>query len=114
MSLRVVAETLAGLLPGSVVNFVDEATGPLVKEAVDELPERGILLLENLRFDKREKEGSEELAKEIVEATGATLFVQDGFAVTHRAHASTVAVAKLLPAVAGLLLEKEVTMLRGL
>lgn len=113
LSLRIVAETLAGLLPGTAVNFVDEVTGPEVKAAVEELPERGILLLENLRFDPREKEGSEELAREIVENTGATLFVQDGFAVTHRAHASTVAVARLLPAVAGLLLEKEVTMLRG-
>lgn len=112
LSLRVVAETLAGLLPGTAVNFVDEVTGPEVKAAVEELPEGGILLLENLRFDPREKEGSEELARELVEDTGATLFVQDGFAVTHRAHASTVAVAKLLPAVAGLLLEKEVTMLR--
>lgn len=114
LSLRVVAETLAaGLLPGKVVNFVDEVTGPEVKAAVEDLPEGGILLLENLRFDPREKAGSEELAREIVEDTRATLFVQDGFAVTHRAHASTVAVARLLPAVAGLLLEKEVTMLTG-
>lgn len=112
LSLRVVAETLAGLLPGSAVNFVDEVSGSEVKVAVEDLPERGILLLENLRFDAREKENSEEFAREIVESTGATLFVQDGFAVTHRAHASTTAVAKLLPAVAGLLVEKEVTTLK--
>lgn len=113
LSLRIVAETLAGLLPGKTVNFVDAVTGPEVAAAAEELPDGGILLLENLRFDPREQQGSEELAQELVDSTGATLFVQDGFAVTHRAHASTVAVAKLLPAVAGLLLEKEVTMLTG-
>lgn len=112
LSLKVVAETLAGLLLGTVVNFVDEATGPEVAAAVEDLPDGGILLLENLRFHPGEKEGSEDFAREIVESTGATLFVQDGFAVTHRAHASTVAVARLLPAVAGLLLEREVVMLR--
>ena len=51
---------------------------------------------------------NEEFAKEIVESTHATLFVQDGFAVVHRAHASTDAITRELPSVAGLLLEKEV------
>ena len=54
---------------------------------------------------------SPEFAKEIVDATHADLFVQDGFAVVHRAHASTDAITKELPSVAGLLLEKEVTSL---
>ena len=76
------------------------------------MPKGGVLLLENLRFDPDEKKNSEELAEDIVRSTGATLFVQDGFAVTHRAHASTVAIAKLLPAVAGFLVEKEVTTLK--
>lgn len=90
------------------VQFVDRIAGEEVKQAVEDLPEGGILLLENLRFDSREKENSSELAREIVESTGSEVFVQDGFAVTHRAHASTDAVTKLLPSVAGKLVEREV------
>lgn len=90
------------------VKFVGRISGEEVKQAVEDLPEGGILLLENLRFDPREKENSLELAQEIVESTGAEVFVQDGFAVTHRAHASTDAIARLLPSVAGKLVEKEV------
>lgn len=113
LSLRVVMRILEKQLPGVPLKFVAETTGPEVKAAVEELPEGGVLLLENLRFSPEEKQNSKEFAKEIVKATGATLFVQDGFAVTHRAHASTQAIAELLPAVAGLLLEKEVKMLRS-
>ncbi len=112
LSLKVVAEKLAELLPGVPVSFVDACYGAEVEQAVAELPKGGILLLENIRFEEGEKKNSKELAEDIVKSTGATLFVQDGFAVTHRAHASTVAIAELLPAVAGLLVEKEVTMLR--
>lgn len=90
------------------VQFVDRIAGEEVKQAVKDLPEGGILLLENLRFDSREKENSSELAREIIESTGSEVFVQDGFAVTHRAHTSTDAVTKLLPSVAGKLIEKEV------
>lgn len=88
--------------------FVGRISGEEVKAAVENLPEGGILLLENLRFDPREKENSLDFAREIVESTGAEVFVQDGFAVTHRAHASTDAITKLLPSVAGKLVEKEV------
>lgn len=111
LSLRPVAEHLAELLPGHVINFVDEVTGPEVSAAVEDLPEGGILLLENLRFDPREKANDSDFARELVESTGAQLFVQDGFAVTHREQASTSAITQLLPSVAGLLVEKEVTML---
>jgi phosphoglycerate kinase len=90
------------------VQFVDRIAGEEVKQTVEDLPEGGILLLENLRFDSREKENSSELAREIIESTGSEVFVQDGFAVTHRAHTSTDAVTKLLPSVAGKLVEKEV------
>lgn len=112
LSLDVVAEKLAELLPGVPVRFVGECRGDEVEQAVADTPQGGVLLLENLRFDPGEKKNDEELAEDIVRSTGATLFVQDGFAVTHRAHASTTAVAKLLPAVAGLLVEKEVTTLK--
>ncbi|MBO7131999.1 phosphoglycerate kinase [Candidatus Saccharibacteria bacterium] len=67
-----------------------------------------IALLENLRFNPSEEENSEEFIKNIIEATNADLYVQDGFAVIHRAHASTDAVKKFLPIYAGLLLEKEI------
>lgn len=111
LTLRPVAETLAGLLPGVPVEFVDETTGPEVEQAVEELPEGGILLLENLRFYPGETANSSDFASELVAATKAEIFVQDGFAVVHRAHASTSAITKLLPSVAGLLLEQEVTTL---
>lgn len=79
-----------------------------VKNAIEQLPSGAIILLENLRFDPHEKANDPEFAKEIIAATGAEIFVQDGFAVTHRAHTSTNAIARLLPSVAGLLVEKEV------
>lgn len=108
LSLRIVAEKLAELLPGVAVNFVDEVSGPEVEMAVEDLPEGGILLLENLRFSPEEEANSESYAREIVDSTHAELFVQDGFAVVHRAHASTSAITQIIPAVAGLLLEKEI------
>lgn len=108
LSLAVVAEKLAELLPGTTVNFVDQIVGPEVEAAVAELPQGGILLLENLRFDPAEKANSLDFARTIIQATGADLFVQDGFAVVHRSHTSTVALPQILPSVAGLLVEKEV------
>lgn len=111
LSLSLIAERLAELLPGTPVHFVDGVSGPEVEEAVDALPEGGILLLENLRFSPEEENNSEAFAHEIIDSTHAELFVQDGFAVVHRAHASTAAITNLIPAVAGLLLEKEVTTL---
>ena len=112
-SLGPVAGQLSSLLPERAVHFVDAVVGEKVSAAMNELPDGGILMLENLRFSPDEEENSEEYAKKIVEATGAELFVQDGFAVIHRAHASTDAIAHLLPSVAGFLLEKEVSSLEG-
>ncbi len=108
LSLYVAAEKLAELLPGVTVNFVDDVSGPEVEMAIEDLPDGGILLLENLRFSPEEEANSEEFAREIVDSTHAELFVQDGFAVVHRAHTSTEAITHILPSVAGLLLEKEV------
>ncbi len=109
LSLAPVAERLKELMPGGKVFFVADVSGPDVEEAVEKLPVGGILLLENLRFFPGEEKNSPEFAKEIVDATHADLFVQDGFAVCHRAHASTSAIVAELPSVAGLLLEKEIT-----
>ena len=108
LSLAPCAQRLGELLPDKVVRFSDMIYGNDAKAAVDALPDGGVLLLENLRFVPDEEADSSEFAQEIVNATGAELFVQDGFAVIHRAHASTDAIAKILPSVAGFLVEKEV------
>jgi phosphoglycerate kinase len=77
-----------------------------VEERLRELmPDERLVLLENTRFDPRETENDESFAREL--ADGRDLFVNDAFGSAHRAHASTVGVAKILPAYAGLLLERE-------
>ena len=108
LSLAPVAARLAVLMPEKVVRFVDATVGDKVKQAVAEMPEGSVLLLENLRFSPMEEANAPVFADAIVEATGAELFVQDGFAVIHRAHASTSAIAQRVPSVAGFLLEHEV------
>ena len=104
-TLSPVAEVLRKLLPAQKIGFY-----PLPKAGEKiKIPEDvKIALLENLRFDPREEENDEEFIKNIVESVGAEVYVQDGFAVVHRAHASTDAISKVLPVYAGLLLEKEV------
>ena len=72
-----------------------------------------VAMLENLRTDEGEEANSEDFIKNIVDAVGAEIYVQDGFAVIHRAHASTDAISKFLPVYAGLLLEKEIAGLRA-
>lgn len=106
LSLAPVAETLKTFIPD--VHFINDVSGPDVNLAVKNLKPGGILLLENLRFHKGEEENSEDFIREIVDSVGAEIFVQDGFAVVHRAHASTAAIAKCLPVYAGFLLEKEI------
>lgn len=106
LSLKVVADKLKKLI--SEVDFVDDVSGPDVESKVKKMPKGGILLLENLRFYKGEEKNSSEFIREIIDSTGADLYVQDGFAVVHRAHASTSAVSEHLPVYAGLLVEKEI------
>lgn len=108
LSLEPVYKRLKELLPGGKAFFVPDVSGPDVEEAVESLPVGGVLLLENLRFFPGEEENSADFAKDIVDSTHADLFVQDGFAVVHRAHASTSAITAELPSIAGLLLEKEI------
>ena len=108
LSLRPVADRLKTLLPDTHIEFVPATFGDAVKSAVLNSPAKSIILLENLRFDPREEQNSVDFAQDIVTSTGADLFVQDGFAVVHRAHASTAAITKLLPSVAGLLLKNEI------
>ncbi|MEP7334626.1 MAG: phosphoglycerate kinase, partial [Actinomycetota bacterium] len=73
------------------------------------LPDDRVVVLENTRFDPRETANDPSFARELAE--GCDLFVNDAFGSAHRAHASTVGVAQLLPAYAGLLLEQELEML---
>ena len=107
LSLEIVAKALGKMLPD--VTFVSGVNGKEVKEAVARLKNGGILMLENLRFYSGEKANSSDFIQSIIETTGAEIYVQDGFAVVHRAHASTDAVAKFLPVYMGLLLEREIT-----
>jgi 3-phosphoglycerate kinase len=106
-SLRPVARLLSELLDRRV-QFADNCIGEEAKQAADRLGEHEILMLENVRFHPEEEQNSKDFAKSIVEATGAKIFVQDGFGVVHRAHATTSAITQFLPSVAGLLLAKEV------
>lgn len=110
LSLKVVTDALKKMLPD--VEFVADVSGPDVEKAVASMKNGGILLLENLRFYAGEEANSDDFIREIIESTGAELYVQDGFAVIHRAHASTNAVANHLPVYAGLLLEKEIQNLK--
>jgi 3-phosphoglycerate kinase len=106
-SLAPVAKRLSELLEREV-RFAPDCIGDEVKKMADELSPGGILLLENVRFHEEEEKNDGNFAQEIVESTGGEIFVQDGFGVVHRAHATTDAIAKILMGVAGLLLEKEV------
>lgn len=105
-SLAVVAEHLAKLLHHPV-RFVDDCVGDKVRQAVRAATPGDIVLLENLRFYAEEEADDMTFARAVVKATGADYFIQDGFAVTHRAHASTRAIALCLPGLAGDLLVRE-------
>lgn len=100
-----VARVLSGFL-GKQIEKVDETVSENVEKAVAGLSEGDVLLLENVRFNKGEKENDPEFAKKLAKL--ADIYVDDAFGASHRPHASVVGVAQYLPAVAGLLLEKEV------
>jgi len=107
LSMAPVATALQNLLLSEKIKFISDVSGPNVEAELESSAVR-VFLLENLRFFTGEEENSEEFIRKIIDTTKAEFFVQDGFAVVHRAHASTSAVAKFLPAYAGLLLEKEI------
>jgi len=104
-SLKPVAKRLSRLLKRPV-QFAADCVGSDVQKAVDNLRSGQILLLENLRFHPEEENNDDKFATQL--AKWGDVFVQDGFGVVHRRHASTAAITKHLPSVAGLLLEKEV------
>jgi phosphoglycerate kinase len=107
-SLAPVAPALSELL-GVPVEFSEETTGPVALAKAMALPAGGVLLLENTRFHAGEEKNDPELAKGLAEL--AEVFVNDAFGSAHRAHSSTAGVADYLPAVSGLLMEKELTYL---
>lgn len=104
-SLRPVAEVLGKLLDKKI-EFSPGCIGPEADAAVAKIKPGEILLLENVRFHPEEEKNDADFAKKL--AAHGEVFVQDGFGVVHRAHASTAGVTKFLPSVAGLLLEREV------
>jgi len=105
-TLEPVAVRLSELL-GDPVAFVPQSVGDRVKVATKHLRTGHVLLLENLRFHPEEEQNNADFAKALVQSSGAEYFVQDGFGVVHRAHASTDAITQFAPSVGGLLLEKE-------
>ena len=104
-SMAPVAKALSDLL-GIPVSFATDTVGDDAKAKAAGLKPGEVLLLENLRFDPREKKNDAEFAKEL--ASLAEVYVNDAFGSAHRAHASTVGVTEYLPAYAGHLLNKEV------
>ncbi|MEG2213452.1 MAG: phosphoglycerate kinase, partial [Clostridiales bacterium] len=107
-SLKPVAEELSRLLQMPVA-FVEDCIGPEVKKAVANLQYGQILMLENVRFHGEEETNNADFAWNLSQL--AEVYVNDAFGTAHRAHASTAGIAEYIPAVSGLLMEKE---LRGL
>ena len=110
-SLKPVTDHLAGLL-GAPVAFANDIIGPSAHEVVEGLADGQVALLENVRFDKREKKNDPEFCQEL--ASLGEVFVNDAFGAAHRAHASTAGLAEILPSYAGYLMAKEVNTLKGM
>jgi len=107
-SLKPVANRLEELL-NRKIKFVDDCIGNEVKDEIEKMQAGEVILLENLRFYKEEEKDDEGFAKEL--AGLADIYINDGFSVSHRAHASVSVITKFLPSYAGLLLEKEIKIL---
>jgi phosphoglycerate kinase len=108
MRLAPVGVRLAELL-GKEVKNADESYGASVKALIADMSEGDVVLLENVRFNPGEEKNDSELAKAFAEL--ADVYVNDAFGAAHRAHASTEGIAHHLPAVSGLLMEKELDVL---
>lgn len=111
LRLAVVVQRLSQIL-GHQVEFTRECVGPEVKQAVENLSNGNVLLLENVRFYPEEERNEASFAQALSEL--ADVYVNDAFGAAHRSHASVVGVANYLPAVAGFLLEKEIKTLTGI
>lgn len=107
-SLKPVVGVLEKLL-GEKVAFAEDCIGDVAQKAVENLPDGGVLLLENTRFYKGEEKNDPDMAQQL--AALGDIFVNDAFGTAHRAHASNVGVSQHLEAVAGFLMEKELDFL---
>ena len=94
---------------GIEVKLADDIVGESAKKLTQDMKEKEVVLLENVRFDKREEQNDREFSKEL--ASLAEIYVNDAFGTAHRAHSSTAGVAEFLPAVSGFLIEKELKFL---
>lgn len=108
LRLDPVAERLSELIGKDVVK-TDSVYGKEVHEAISQISDGDILLIENVRFEAGEEKNEQDLAQAFAEM--ADLYVNDAFGAAHRAHASTTGVAEKLPAAAGFLMEKEIDVL---
>jgi phosphoglycerate kinase len=111
LRLTPVAQRLSQIL-GQQVGVAVDCIGPEVEKSVEALKAGDVMLLENLRFHSDEETGSTVFAMAL--ARLGDIFVNDAFGTSHRAHASIAGIAQYLPAVAGLLLEKEINTLGGI
>ncbi|MEC1179066.1 phosphoglycerate kinase [Metasolibacillus meyeri] len=108
MRLTAVGTRLAELIERPVTKL-DESIGETVEAAIAEMQEGKIVLLENVRFHKGEEKNDTELAQSFAKL--ADVYVNDAFGAAHRAHATTEGIAKFIPAVSGLLMQKELDVL---
>lgn len=108
LRLEPAARRLSELL-GKEVRWVHDCIGPEVEAAVHALKKGEVLLLENLRFHPEEEKNDPAFAAQLAKL--GDVYVNDAFGAAHRAHASTAGIAQYLPAVAGFLMEKELTFL---
>ena len=109
-SLAPVAKRLQRLLDKDVV-FAPDCIGPQVESLISKMKDGDVILLENLRYHAEEEKNDQDFAKNLSKL--ADFFVNDAFGAAHRAHASTVGIAKFLPSAAGFLMKKEIEYLKG-
>ena len=108
LKMNKIAKKLSELLDKEVKKL-DNCIGQDVREKVNEMKNKDVILLENLRFHAEEEKNDEEFAKEL--ASLADIYVNDAFANSHRNHASMTTITKFLPSYAGFLVEREITIL---
>lgn len=108
LSLRVIATALAEAL-NKEVSFADDCVGPAASKIVDAMNDGDITVLENLRFHGEEEANNTDFAGKL--ALLADVYINDAFSCAHRAHASTEAIARILPSAAGRLMEGELAAL---
>tara|TARA_Y100000310_G_C20629664_1_gene787927 strand:- start:112 stop:1275 length:1164 start_codon:yes stop_codon:yes gene_type:complete len=105
LKLTLIHKKVEELLGSSIIK-ANDCIGPEVEELVKEMKSGQVILLENLRFHKGEKENDDKFSKDLAKL--GDIYINDAFSVSHREHASIIGITKHLPSVAGLLLEKEV------